>query len=80
MVLLLLGLGLRDALTAPSAWVWCEPLGVVVMGVGLMWWRHPPLLVLGPVLIAVGGGVALAYRWGALPRRGRVARYRLPPL
>ncbi len=78
--LVLLVLAVWEALAASSAWVWCEPLGVAVMGAGLMWWRHPLPLALGAVLIGIGGGIAQAHRWGVLPRRSRSPRYRLPPL
>ncbi|MFP8941130.1 hypothetical protein ACLIYM_06805 [Streptomyces fenghuangensis] len=75
-----LALAVWEALAASSVWVWCEPLGVAVMGAGLAWWRHPLPLVLGAILTGVGGGIAQAHRWGALPRRSRPPRYGLPPL
>lgn len=64
-----------------SRWAWCEPLGVLITGIGIMcllpvasW-----VIFIGLGLIAACGYVIKGYRWAYLPR-STSKKPELPPL
>jgi hypothetical protein len=79
---------LWDALSSGATfWALGEPIGVLVVGVGLVWLPSlvPWNIAVGVPLIAIGGYVIKGYRWGFLPRQPerdkyKAGRYKLPPL
>jgi hypothetical protein len=67
-------------------WVLTEPLGVLLLGVGLIWLPSLLPLAIGLFipLFVIGGSVSRGYRRGYLPRQPRslykARRQKLPPL
>jgi hypothetical protein len=77
-----------DALTCGApVWVLTEPLGVLVVGTGVIWFPGllPLFLGTGIPLFAVGGWLSKGYSTGYLPRQPRRLykarrREKLPPI